>query len=37
MGFDLVAQDEAGAGVAGSGLGELVAESGQGLGAMALS
>ena len=33
MGFDLIAQDEASAGVAGSGLGELVAESGQSLGA----
>jgi hypothetical protein len=30
--FDLVAQDEIGAGIAGLGLAELVAESGQGLG-----
>jgi uncharacterized spore protein YtfJ len=33
VGFDLVAQDEVGAGVAGAGGGELVAERGQGLGA----
>ena len=33
MGFDLVAQDEVGAGVAGADGGELVAEGGQGLGA----
>jgi hypothetical protein len=33
VGFDLVAQDEAGAWVAGAGGGELVAERGQGLGA----
>ena len=33
MGFDLVAQDEIGARVAGLGLVELVAEGGQGLGA----
>jgi hypothetical protein len=33
MGFDVVAQDEPGAGVAGAGLGELVAEGGEGLGA----
>jgi hypothetical protein len=32
-GFDLVAQDETGAGIAGLGLVELVAEGGQGLGA----
>jgi hypothetical protein len=32
-GFDLVAQGEIGARVAGLGLGELVAEGGQGLGA----
>ncbi len=33
MGFDLVAQDEVGAWVAGLGVVELVAECGQGLGA----
>ena len=33
MGFDLVAQDEIGARVVAFGLGELVAERGQGLGA----
>ena len=33
MGFDFVAQDEAGAGIAGDGVGELVAERGEGLGA----
>jgi hypothetical protein len=33
VGFDLVAQGEIGARVAGLGLGELVAEGGQGLGA----
>ena len=33
MGFDLVAQDEIGTGIAGDGGGELVAERGQGLGA----
>ena len=33
MGFDLVAQDEVGAGIAGADSGELVAERGQGLGA----
>ena len=33
MGFDLVAQDEVGVGIAGAGGGELVAERGQGLGA----
>ena len=33
MGFDLVAEDEIGAGLAGAGGGELVAELGQGLGA----
>ncbi len=33
MGFDFVAQDETGAGVAGLGLVELVAERGEGLGA----
>ena len=33
MGFDLVAQDEIGARIAAFGLGELVAERGQGLGA----
>ena len=32
MGFDLVAQGEIGAGIAGPGLAELVAEGGQGLG-----
>ncbi len=32
-GFDLVAEDEVGAGIAGAGGGELVAERGQGLGA----
>jgi hypothetical protein len=32
-GFDLVAEDEAGAGIAGAGGGELVAERGEGLGA----
>jgi hypothetical protein len=32
-GFDLVAQDEVGAGIAGLGLVELVAEDGEGLGA----
>ena len=32
VGFDLVAQDEIGAGVAGAGGGELVAEGGQGCG-----
>ena len=31
MGLDVVAQDEIGAGVAGAGGGELVAEGGQGL------
>ena len=33
MGFDLVAEDEVGAGIAGGDSGELVAERGQGLGA----
>ena len=33
MGFDIVAEDEIGAGVAGAGGGELVAEGGSGLGA----
>lgn len=33
MGFDLVVQDEVGAGVAGAGGVELVAEGGQGAGA----
>ena len=33
MGFDLVGQDEVGAGIAGAGGGELVAERSQGLGA----
>ena len=33
MGFDLVAQDEVGAGIAGAGGGELLAERGQCLGA----
>jgi hypothetical protein len=32
-GFDLVSEDEAGAGIAGASGGELVAEGGQGLGA----
>jgi hypothetical protein len=32
MGFDLIAQDEIGAGVAGLGLVELVTDGGQGLG-----
>ena len=34
MGFDLVVQDETGAGVAGAGGGELVAERGEGRGAV---
>jgi len=33
VGLDVVAQDEIGAGVAGAGLGELVAEGGEGVGA----
>ena len=33
LGFDLVEQDKVGAGIAASGLGELVAQAGEGLGA----
>jgi hypothetical protein len=36
VGLDLVSEDEVGAGIAGSGGSELVAERGQGLGALVL-